>query len=163
MVGGVTIVRGVVIIRGGGGEGTLSQFFSLGCCKKLKSRRFFSKSLTPPPPPSPPTIRKGRVWCSYWALKSLFCLRPSLRGKRAGKHGKFWNFGFSFLRDLAARNLFEILIPALIKLSLWKYKLQPRHVWCLSWPECVLKLVWAMKVSQKKFFTNNFFIWYFST
>ena len=46
MVGGVTIVRGIVIIRKR--VGSFTQFVSLGTreggCNKLKSRRFFSKN-----------------------------------------------------------------------------------------------------------------------
>ena len=86
---------------------------------------FFKKrSLTPS------AIKKGRVWCSYWAfaftiqgrLLQFFQVALLAPQSHLSVWGLLWeekdqvnmeSFGFSFLHDLAARKLFGIQIPTL--------------------------------------------------
>ena len=93
---------------------------------KLKLRRFFSKNRVWPPL----QLKRGGVWCSYWAfaftiqgrLLQFFQVVLLAPQSHLSVWGLLWeeedqvnmeSFGFSFLHDLAARNLFGILIPTL--------------------------------------------------
>ena len=71
-------------------------------------------------------------------------------------------FGFSFLHELAARNLFEILIPTFDQIV--SMQVQTANEACLGF---VLTRMWlstgvTYEGVTSAFVTNNSFIWYFA-
>ena len=119
------------------------------------------------------------VWCSYWTF-SFTIQRKLLQFYQAilltpqsqlSVWGLIWEetdqvnmegFGFSFLHELAARNLFEILIPTFDQIVF--LQVQTANEACLVF---ILTRMWlSTGVSYEgvtsEFTTNNSFIWYFA-
>ena len=114
------------------------------------------------------------IWCSYWTF-SFTIQRKLLQFYQAQSQlfvwGLIWEetdqvnmegFGFSFLHELAARNLFEILIPTFDQIVFMQ--VQTANEACLVF---ILTRMWlstgvTYEGVTSAFVTNNSFIWYFA-